>query len=361
MREELEKLNSKLKRIHTKKIPNTFLSIINKNFDEVTISKYVAFMLNPENTTLKVIEQILTITQWDKDEINFVQLFNDENTVFESIDIEEAISTRSRIDILIKFSNFWIAIENKINSYENNNQSLKYEEDLKKQTDLPIKYICLKPQYNHCELINKKFSYITYSQFVEVLKVLSKYELKQEENYNFIEDFIKHMEVFYMNENEFEISEDVELYIDNKEVIDNMMSNYKKQCGLVKDKLTENVEDRFGNDYSFYCSKYGYMQIWKNDWDNENNNGIHYEILCDFNNIIGTNIKVMFAIHNEGKTRRRFPEIIHQTVSVEKFNFDTSQNIESSINAIVEKIYNIAIENNEKIDLVLKSMNERPY
>ena len=350
MREELEKLENKIKRIKIKKMPTTFLSIINKNFDEVTISRCMAFLINPENTTLKITEQLLETTQEKNDETDFLQLFNDNITEFESIDIEEAISSRSRIDIIIRFSTFWIVIENKINSYENNDQSLKYEEDLRKQTNLPIKYICLKPQYNQCKMKNEKFCNIFYKQIVDILKTITKYDLKEEENYCYIEDFIKHMEGFLMNENELQISEDVEFYIDNKNVIDNILINYKKQCELVKNKLDELIKNKFGENYETYCSRYGYIQIWKKSWNNENYNGIHYEILCDFLHIIGYDTKVQFAIHNEAKTRKMYPQIKHQIVKENKYKLDSSKNIENSINEIVNEMYNIAEENNMIID-----------
>lgn len=350
MREELEKLDNKIKRIKTKKMPTTFLSIINKNFDEVIISRCMAFLLNPEYTTLKIIEQLLNFTQKENDEVDFIQLFNNGITEFDSIDIEEAISSRSRIDIIIRLSTFWIVIENKINSYENNDQSLKYEEDLKYQTDLPIKYICLKPKYNQCSLKNKKFSYVVYDQIVEILKTVTKYELREEENYCYIEDFIKHMEVFLMNENELQISEDVEFYIDNQNIIDNILVNYKKQCELVKNKLDELVKNKFGDDYETYCSKYGYIQIWKKNWNNENCNGIHYEILCDFNHIIGYDVKVKFAMHNEARTKKAYPQIKHQTIKENRYKLDNSKNIEVALNEIVSEMYNIAEEHNMIID-----------
>ena len=49
----------------------------------------MAFLLNPEYTTLKIIEQLLSITQDKNDETDFLQLVNDDATEFESIDIED--------------------------------------------------------------------------------------------------------------------------------------------------------------------------------------------------------------------------------------------------------------------------------
>lgn len=349
MREELEKLENRLKRIKIKKIPTTFLSIINKKFDEVTISRCVAFLINPEYTTLNIIGQLLNITQQEEDEADFIQLFNNEDTVFEGIEVEEVISSRSRIDIIIRFSTFWILIENKINSYENNEQTLRYEKDLD-QKEKPVKYICLKPQYNKSVMKNKKFSYVLYNQLVEILKTVTKYDLKEQENYCYIEDFIKHMEGFLMKENELEISEDVEFYIENREVIEGIVKNYDKQCELVKDKLVDCIKNKFGNEYNIYATR-TYFQIWKDSWDNTQHKGIHYEIYCDTNKIIGCNRTVNFTIHNEEKTRKIYSDIEHmKSIKKQEYKFDNSKNIENSIKQIVDEMYRIAEEYNSDID-----------
>ena len=351
---QLENLNRKLKRIRIKKMPNTFLSIINKKFDEVTISRCLAFLLNPQNTTIKIIKELLDVSKIPEDEENFGELLDNESTYFENIELEEAISERSRIDIMIEFSTFVIVIENKINSMENNIQSVKYEKDLEGNIK-PIKYICIKPKYNATIMKNKKFAHVTYSQIVEILKTVTKYELKEQENYCFIEDFIKHVEGYLMNETQLEITEDVEVYIDNQEVIDTMISNYKKS-EIIAEKLEEIVKRKFGEKFEVYNNnKWKCIQIWKKSWINEQYSGIHYEILWDENGIIGNNVKIIFAIHNEGKTRNIFPEIKHRTVKTESYRMNDSKSIIENLNKIVEEMYKIAEENNEAIDKVIGS------
>lgn len=354
MREELEKLNRKLKRIKIKKIPTTFLSMIDKSFDEVTISKCLAYLISPEYASLKVIEQLLNIAVNINDDAKFQELIAEEETIYEGVEVEEAISSRSRVDILIRFSTFWIVIENKINSQENNEQTNKYVEDIRHKTDLPVKFLCLKPQYNKCEFANPKFSTITYNQLIEILKGITKYDLDDAENMLYIDDFIKHAEVFFMNENELQINEDVEVYLENKKIIDDMLKTYKKQCELVRNKLEQEVVARFGEDYEVYCSKNGFLQVWKKNWDNENHMGIHYEILCDFNSMINYETEVKFAIHNEMRTRKKYPEISHGQVCMKKYNLSDSKNIEESLNKIVNELYRLAENNNKKIDELVK-------
>ncbi len=355
MKAELEKIDRKLKRIRIKKMPNTFLSIINKKFDEVTISKCLAFLLNPQNTTTKIIKELLNVSKIPEDEKNFCELLENENTYFENIELEEAISERSRIDIKIEFSTFVIVIENKINSMENDIQSVKYEKDLEGNIK-PIKYICIKPKYNPTIMVNEKFAHVTYSQIVEILKIVTKYDLKEQENYCFIEDFIKHVEGYLMNETQLEITEDVEVYIDNQEVIDTMISNYKKQSEIIAEKLEEIVKCKFGEEFNTYINnKWGCIQIWKKNWINEGHSGIHYEILWHENGIIGNNVKIIFAIHNEGKTRNIFPEIKHRTVKTESYKMNDSKGVVENLDQIAEEMYKIAEENNEAIDKVIGS------
>lgn len=281
MNEHLELLEKQLKKIKIKNIPNTFLNIIGKSRDEVILSSIVAFLLNPKETCSEILEKILEHTSSKNDEADFLELFrqNDDLPLF--IQPEKAISERSRLDIIIQFSSFWIVIENKINAQEHNKQSLRYEEDLKQQTSLPIKYICLKPNYNQCELENKHFVNFTYGELIAILKQISIYQFQEKENYRYMEDFIKHVEGYLMNEKELEISEDIEFYIEHQDIINQIQNNYQKQCNILAKKLEEKIQEKLGPHYQTYLSpsmKWQYLQVWKENWDNTGHSGLHYEI-----------------------------------------------------------------------------------
>ena len=360
MNNELEKLERSIRKITIKDIPNTFLNIIGKSRDEVVISSMVAFLLNPNNTSIEIIEKILEHTQDDKEEYNFVELLNNDSTVIPYIKTEEWTSQRSRLDIIIKFSSFWIVIENKIDSNENNDQSLKYEEDLRKQTNLPIKYICLKPNYNKCELKNKHFINITYGELIQILKQISIYNFNKKENYIYMEEFIKHVEGYLVSEKEVEISEDIEFYIENKEKITQIENNYKKQCEIVKQKLEEKIKEKFGTGYKVYVSnsmRWQYLQIWKDNWENDNHDGIHYELFGKIKELLNKETEIVFAIHNEHRTKNKYTNIKSKDLKTIKYQFDTSENVEMSINMIVEELYKISQENDLKIDEEINQRN----
>ena len=57
----IEQLEKELARIEVKKFPSTFLSIIDKTRSEVAISKVLAFLLNPLNTTIKILQGVLSL------------------------------------------------------------------------------------------------------------------------------------------------------------------------------------------------------------------------------------------------------------------------------------------------------------
>ena len=150
-----------------------------------------------------------------------------------------------------------------------------------------------------------------------------------------------------MNEAQLEITEDVEVYIDNQKIIDTMISNYKKQSEVIAEKLEEIVKRKFGENFEVYTNnKWKCIQIWKKSWTNEQYSGIHYEILWNEDGIIGNNVKIIFAIHNEGKTRNIFPEIKHRTFKTESYRMNDSKSIIENLNKIVEEMYKIAEENN---------------
>jgi len=360
MNQEIEVLKRKIGKLKIQEMPNTFLEIIGKSKDEVIISSIIAFLLNPENTTNKIIELLLEKTKSEKEKNDFVELLNKEDNTFISVKTEEWISKRSRVDIIIKFSLFWIVIENKVDSGENNNQLLRYVEDLK-NVDVPIKYICLKPNYNKYEFKNDNFVKINYSELIQILKQISIYNFKKKENYIYMEELIKHAEVYLMKENEIEIGEDVEFYIENKEKLETIANNYKKQCNIVTEKLESKIKEKFGDNYEVYVSpsmKWQFIQVWKNNWDNENHNGIHYEIWGEINQLLNTETQIVFTIHNEIKTKNKYINIPpKQDLKINKYKFDTSENIENSINLIAEELFNISRENDARIDEEINRVN----
>lgn len=325
---------------------DTFLKIIDREKDEVLISKWVAFILNPNNTTPKIIEKLLIETEDKSDEADFLKLFRDGENKLMYIKSEEHIANSGIVDIMIQFNKFWIIIENKVDAGETTNQSERYEEYGKKQ-NVPIKYILLKPNYNQNKLINEKFVTLHYNKFAEILKSIDKQDLQYEENEIYIKELIRHSELY--------------LTIRHTDSISILKSNTNKQ------KLLEKIKEKFNmynnDEYETHANiRYNCIQLWKKGWNTKkeisNYKGIHYEILFlkDFDTLCEKNIQVYFDIHNESMNNRVPKDVIPKAQGVynKKYDFDTDENAEKSIKEIVDILKQISDENDDKIDKKIK-------
>lgn len=333
-----------------KKAPLTFLQIINKTYDEVIISKLVAYILDERNTSKNVIKDILKKLYKDSED-DFVELL--ETGIFESIKTEEQISDEDRIDIIIKYNNFWVVIENKINAYESKeNQTIRYEKYINKinYNNLPVKYIYLKPLYNKSNPSNKNFSILHYGDLVEILKKYLE-ELENKDITLYIKDFIKHIEVFLMKDNSFDYDEKaVNFYIENKEKIDYLVDNYKVQCLNTRNLLVESIKSKFTNFLVHDTSSY--IQIYKDFWENKGSTGIHIELIAartSYDLILGDKqFRIRFAVHNEKNTKEKYVNIIQKSLFSKEYPFDNSDNIQKSIKNILEEL-EIIIDKYENI------------
>ena len=139
--ENIEKLIENLKKIDIKDSGITVLDILNKShYDENFISDWLAFIFNPEingigNRPISSLMNSLDISksniqnedikrEWSNNIKELKDTINEQK--FIGIEREKVIDDNKRIDMLIKYSNTWIVIENKINSKENGTQTKNY-------------------------------------------------------------------------------------------------------------------------------------------------------------------------------------------------------------------------------------------
>ena len=348
----LEQLEKELARMELKHFPSTFLSIIDKTKNEVVISKVLAFLMNPLNTTIKILQGVLRLESVGQEELA------DELDAAGYIDdkVTEISLDAGRIDLFFKFTNCWIVIENKIDSYENGEQTKRYVESVERLNGDGIQtvYLYLKPKYNgSLPLDNRRFVVVYYEELLEILKQCSVYDFKYKENYVFMEDFITHMEGYIMTKSSLEFGKDIEFYMQNKKTLNIIRNNYLKQCNLVKDLLLRKLEEALP-DYLMYSAS-GYIQIYKDHWHNERKNGIHYEILYS-PEIIGKDISVVFVLHVEREARQYAASLAEICKSIEKtvtMDFSDSDSAGESINEIVGMTEKAVREYTQKIDNIL--------
>lgn len=322
---------------------DTFLKIIDREKDECAISKWVAFLINPNNTTSKIIEEILIKTASEKDKVDFIKLFQNQDTKLTYIKPEEPAN--GRVDIMVQFNTFWIMIENKVDANETGNQSERYEQFGNNQ-DKPVKYIILKPNYNHYELKNENFVTLYYNDLADILRNISKEDLNYEDNYIYMQEFIRH----------------ADLYLTEK------VRDYKSITISDKNKLKiiDKIREVFNMPFSEYethkIPRYNCIQVWKKGWSTSkeisNHKGVHYEIVFieSFDYLCEKGIRVYLCIHNESSNRRIPKEVLQKSQDMynNKYDFDTEENAEKSINEIVNKLKEIADDNDKMIDDIIE-------
>ena len=347
-----DELQCEIDTVKMKKTPKTFLQILDKAYSEVPISKCLAFFLDEKNTNRNVIKHLL-MKSTKNEAVDFVDLL--EFATFEGVQTEYSISQQSRLDIIIKYSTFWIVIENKINTYESKeNQTVDYEKQIKNTNtnNVPIKFIYLKPKFNESKPSNKNFVELLYGDLLDILKPLKEEELNDRENYIYLKDFIKHIEEFLMKDNRSIIDEKaLEFYLKNKDKIEYVINTYKQQSLNLRKLIVNSLENKFPT-FKVHDTT-SYIQIFKENWENRGSTGIHFEILpsTNWDSLLGNKpIKIRFALHNENNTRNKYPDIKHQTIKSCDFIFDNQENIAKSIEKIIIEVESLVNVFEKEID-----------
>ena len=279
------------------------LNIHNKTFDffdiispkEVLVSEWLAFLLNPSINGVGnlTIQKLLDSVQIDK---------NIEEYSFISTNTEVSTDKNQRMDIVIKYDRLWIVIENKIESLENGNQTEEYYNYIEStKEDNEVIYIYLKPNYNSSVPKEKEFIILTYNQLINKLKEISEFDYKEKEKYKYLKEFILSGGRF-MNNEEFEVSDSLLFYINNIEKFESIQQEYKTSnrnmltmiSNRIVDALNENIEK-----YQYTKNTNTFIQFYKENWNNKNHQGIHFEWYFTTNNVIGKEMDSIVVLHIE--------------------------------------------------------------
>lgn len=333
---EIILLQEKLDKIKITEPQMTFLQVVDRGTREVVISKYLAFLLDERNTTFKIIEKILTNTcgSIENHNINF------EERQLEGVFTEYQLSKENRLDIFIKYSNFWIVIENKIFSGESRaNQTLSYKTTFDKvnENNLPIFFLYLKLGANPSKPSENDFKILTYEKLYSILNTIKEIDLCKSENYKFLLDFKIHIKERLMKGLKID-TEEMKFYLENQDKLNSILRAYNENCQLVKKELVDAFKDRFKDEFQVKSTN-TYIQVYRNNWDN---GMVHFELLFkrgdNFENIISKTDKTFFfCLHKEGKSRNKYSETIENKSKEEKFSFSCYENITKSIQNIVDK------------------------
>ncbi len=412
----IEELIENLKKIDIKGSEITVLDILNKShYDENFISDWLAFIFNPEingmgNKPICSLINSLDISKsnvqnedikigWSNDIKEFKDTVNEQK--FIGIEREKVIDDNKRIDVLIKYSNTWIIIENKINSKENGTQTRNYYRYImkkKKETEkeltsgkINVIFIYLKPNYNKSEPSDENFIPLTYSQlFMQICKI-NEYDYNEKEmyKYKYLEE-LERMMKNYMKEEEFDLNNiAIKTYINYSKEIASIEEQYSNNNKILVQKIVTEIENLFNKDNRYEINKKNndtLIQIGRITWKNENKNGlfngIHYEVSLK-NNILGfDNVELSIALHIEGNINNKELEKLKEInigkmpkdrindnedrISAydyekdekvrytEKYNFTNEKFINQSIEKIINRLESIDKEYCKKIDSVFE-------
>lgn len=234
----------------------TVLDIIRKPYEEIFISRILGYLFNPKS---------------NGDDPIFLNKFLEKIDVSQRIERNDKVKIYlekfaygKRIDILIEVvGKFVIALENKINLFEHDNQTDHYYDFCERyyaKYDLR-KYVFLKPFYNRTKPTNKNFEIVTYDDIIEILKVL---ENGKKENYNIIaKDFMEHCGRYLMKE--VIITKSDLLYLNYINEIIEAQISYENKMKQIKDIVeaeinkTNTIECEKadgGNTYRFYTNEW---------------------------------------------------------------------------------------------------------
>lgn len=339
---EINILQENLDKINIGEAQMTFLQVLNKATDEILITKYLAFLLDERNTTFNILKKILTKTYkiTKKVAIDFTE------GQLEEIHTEYQITNEDRLDVFIKYSNFWVVIENKIGAGESKEkQTVRYKEAVERLNEkkLPIYYLYLKPKSNLSKQSESDFKVFTYDELFEILDTITEADLCKTVNYKFLLDFKIHIKERLMEGLKID-TEEMSFWLKNQTKLSEILEIYRKNCNEVKEMMIKAFEGKYKDEFVINSAN-TYIQVYRQNWDD---GMVHFELQFkkngDFKNIISQNYQTFcFCTHQEGKSRNKYKDITNPNI-IEKFKFDNYENIIKSIENIIEKFDNILVK-----------------
>lgn len=334
-----------------------FLDVIKKVDNENIISAWLAFLLDPLKCgSILPLKLFCRIVGFE---------INDESAIVER---EYSLDNRRRIDIIIKLEKHWIVIENKINSFECNEQTIDYAQkinDITKDKDIAVHCIYLKPKYNKSHPRSEQFEVMTYEKLANIWGKISENEFTRKNNYVYFAEFMKLIKGKYAMPNEIKFDENTKFYIDYREKFDAVEKSFDYACKIVKDKLLAMLDSVFPSDKWLKTVRLEYIQFFKKDW----NDGLHFEIgtwnsnvPCVNFDIISKRVDITYCLHAEREQEKIFGEEVKDIVkgngrlfSKETYDFSNEESCLDSIKRIGERLQEINTLITPRIEKIIKS------
>ncbi len=329
---------------------NTIAHIFKKDNRENFISDWLAFLFDPfQYGGYEPLNAFLALLHLDTP-----IYFSENETIL--IEREHTFEDGRRIDFLITTDEYVIGIENKIDHSEGNNQLKDYYKSLKALADTKNKKpipIFLKPQKNPAQ-VNSKFYEILYEDLIDSFKTIRLDFIGNLRSAFLMEDFIKHMEDYVM-ENEYEINNTLKFIVENNKPLRNIKNQTEKEVSNFASFLEKKVAELKDNDDEWDTkapSSGSFIQLFKTTWVKY---GIHYELLPETkNSVFPDSYEIVLHCESTKDIKNKFNGI--KSSADEKYkktyniDFSSEQKFSDSILQMIEHLKNLKIEYTDKID-----------
>ena len=328
---------------------DSFLSVLNRRNDEDLISRIIAYILSNDKT--------LIVKMLNCYSNNFNSAFG-QISDYDIVITPEKTMGIGRADIFVEIKNkstvvATITIENKIYSYEHDNQTQTYYKWVTSQVLYKHSintFFYLRPYFNKSEAVCKEFKNISYTDLLSWIS-------KETDDY-IIKDFCKHIEVVFSKTNLEDIPmllNEEELYIlNNYEYIKSKLDDANGKFKRVKDDIIAKIEETINNDIkkeSVLTSRelgIGSYRLYKNEWntkewlfyveikfcENPLNRILLQETIYENNN---SNIIKNFIEHDDDLSLMEDPDGRYYVIRQESIPSNTSWEEENWHNKLIEE------------------------
>ena len=323
----------------------TLPAIFGKQYHENFISSWLAYLFDPNLNGFGV-EPLKALLSLFCDN----PLLEDDDLVV--VETEHTFDDERRIDILISTPHYLIGIENKIFAAEQENQTNDYwgsiEGKAHGEKKNPIGIYLTPSKNNKNTPQSKNFHHLDYGQICEVFKAIPyDYRRDSRKNYFFYE-FILYVEEVLMNQSLFpEINGDVRIYLDNKKIVDNAISEYSKYVNSFKAWLVEQTTQIYGHEILADNPQKNYWQLRKSDSWRGNNFDIHFELCWDKTaskekqivELIECDVELAIHVETRAKEVKDFFELKYSDKNLHnekiKVNFSSEEKAKESLVSII--------------------------